>query len=82
MNKDQNNIFSQKAPDPVGFYPHAKRVGKFLFLSGVGPRKKGSDSIPGVTLSAKGEIKEYDIKEQCYSVFYNIKNIFAKKLIM
>ena len=66
---------SEKAPEPVGLYPHARRVGDLLFLSGVGPRKKGSKEIPGVTLGANGEILNYDIEAQCHSVFENVKNI-------
>lgn len=68
-------INSDKAPEPVGAYPHAKRVGNLLFLSGVGPRKKGSKEIPGVTLDAQGKIVSYDIATQCHSVFENVKNI-------
>ena len=66
---------SNTAPEPVGHYPHARRVGNLLFLSGVGPRKKGSKDIPGVTLDEKGNIKAYDIETQCHSVFANVKNI-------
>jgi 2-aminomuconate deaminase len=66
---------SDKAPEPVGLYPHARRVGNLLFLSGVGPRKKGTKEIPGVTLDAKGNITAYDIAAQCHSVFENVKNI-------
>ena len=66
---------SNTAPEPVGAYPHARKVGNLLFLSGVGPRKKGSKEIPGVTLNDKGEIAEYDIAEQCHSVFNNVKAI-------
>ncbi|MGE0754523.1 MAG: RidA family protein [Alphaproteobacteria bacterium] len=66
---------SSNAPDPVGLYPHARRVGNFLFLSGVGPRKKGSKDIPGVTLDAQGNITDYDIAEQCRSVFANVRAI-------
>jgi len=68
-------INSDKAPEPVGAYPHAKRVGNLLFLSGVGPRKKGSKDIPGVTLDVQGKIVAYDIAAQCHSVFENVKNI-------
>lgn len=68
-------INAEKAPEPVGLYPHARRVGNLLFLSGVGPRKKGSKEIPGVTLDAQGNIVSYDIAEQCRSVFENVKNI-------
>jgi 2-aminomuconate deaminase len=66
---------SDKAPDPVGLYPHARRVDNLLFLSGVGPRKKGSKEIPGVTLNEKGEIIDYDIVAQCHSVFQNVRFI-------
>lgn len=66
---------SGKAPEPVGLYPHARKVGNLLFLSGVGPRKKGSQEIPGVTLNEKGNILDYDIEAQCRSVFENVRII-------
>jgi 2-aminomuconate deaminase len=68
-------INSQRAPEPVGPYPHAKRVGNLLFLSGVGPRKRGSKEIPGVTLNERGEITAYDIEAQCHSCFSNVRAI-------
>lgn len=68
-------INSEKAPEPVGLYPHARRVGDLLFLSGVGPRKRGSKDIPGVTLDASGKIISYNIEEQCHSVFQNVRYI-------
>ncbi len=68
-------IISSKAPDPVGLYPHARKVGNFLFLSGVGPREKGSSKIPGVELDELGQIISYDFEIQCHSVFRNIKFI-------
>jgi len=70
-----NSISSDLAPEPVGPYPHARRVGNLLFLSGVGPRKKGSKDIPGVTLDSNGNIISYDIEEQCRNVFQNVKYI-------
>jgi 2-aminomuconate deaminase len=70
-----SSIISDNAPDPVGLYPHARRVGNLLFLSGVGPRKKGSKDIPGVTLDSQGNIIAYDIEAQCHSVFQNVKYI-------
>jgi 2-aminomuconate deaminase len=70
-----DKIFSPRAPEPVGPYPHARRVGNLLFLSGVGPRKRGGGVIPGVTLGENGEIVSYDIEAQCLSVFENIKYI-------
>lgn len=68
-------IESTRAPEPVGLYPHAKRVGDLLFLSGVGPRERGSRTIPGVELSDAGEIVSYDIETQCRSVFQNVRYI-------
>lgn len=70
-----DSIHAENAPEPVGLYPHARRVGNLLFLSGVGPRKKGSKEIPGVTLNPAGDIIEYDIEAQCHSVFQNVKTI-------
>jgi 2-aminomuconate deaminase len=70
-----DKINSDKAPEPVGLYPHARRVGNLLFLSGVGPRKRGSKEIPGVTLDENGKIIAYNIEEQCHSVFQNVRHI-------
>lgn len=72
MNKSSH---SSRAPQPVGSYPHARRAGDFLFLSGVGPRERGSKEIPGVTRNAAGEIVAYDIAAQCHSVFRNVRYI-------
>jgi 2-aminomuconate deaminase len=66
---------SSRAPEPVGLYPHARRVGNLLFLSGVGPRKRGSKEIPGVTLDTEGRIAAYDIEVQTRSVFDNVRYI-------
>lgn len=71
-------IESKRAPEPVGPYPHAKRVGNLLFLSGVGPRKRGSKEIPGVTLNEQGEIAAYDIELQCHSCFSNVRAIIEE----
>lgn len=68
-------INSSKAPEPVGLYPHARRVGNLLFLSGVGPRERGATAIPGVELDASGGILSYDIETQCRSVFQNVRYI-------
>lgn len=68
-------VFSEKAPEPVGNYAHARRVGNLLFMSGVGPRKKGSNDIPGVTLDAERNIMAYDIALQCHAVFENVRLI-------
>jgi 2-aminomuconate deaminase len=68
-------IHSSKAPEPVGLYPHARRVGNLLFLSGVGPRERGTKKIPGVALNESGEIVSYDIATQCRSVFQNVRYI-------
>jgi 2-aminomuconate deaminase len=72
---NQGKIESKTAPEPVGLYPHARRVGNLLFLSGVGPRKRGRKEIPGVTLDAQGNITGHDIEAQCRSVFENVRLI-------
>ncbi|MCO5333123.1 MAG: RidA family protein [Pyrinomonadaceae bacterium] len=74
---DQNTdrIDSDRAPEPVGMYPHARRVGNLLYLSGVGPRERGNTKIPGVELDADGNIVSYDIEVQCRSVFENVRLI-------
>jgi 2-aminomuconate deaminase len=64
---------SKRAAEPVGAFPHAKRVGDLLFLSGIGPRVRGSKEIPGVTLDPGGNIKSYDIAKQCHAVFENVR---------
>jgi len=70
MNK---NFESSRAPEPVGAFPHAKRVGNLLFLSGIGPRLRGSKEIPGMTLDSAGNIANYDIEKQCRAVFENVR---------
>ncbi len=72
MNEKLN---SSSAPEPVGLYPHARKVGNLLFLSGVGPRQKGTKIIPGVELDDDGKIASYDIEAQCRSVFDNVRSI-------
>ena len=67
------SIESSRAPEPVGAFPHAKRVGNFLFLSGIGPRVRNSKEIPGVTLDAAGKIVNHDIETQCRAVFENVR---------
>ena len=69
---------SSKAPEPVGSYPHARKVGSVLYLSGVGPRKRGSKDIPGVELDTEGNILSYDIETQCHSVFNNVRYILEE----
>jgi len=72
-NSNTQNFQSRRAPEAVGAFPHAKRVGNLLFLSGIGPRTRGSKDIPGVTLNPDGSIKAYDIEAQCRAVFENVK---------
>ncbi|CAN5594814.1 RidA family protein [soil metagenome] len=74
-NDDNLKINSDKAPEPVGLYPHARKAGNLLFLSGVGPRERGTKKIPGVELDEKGNIISYDIEIQCRSVFQNVRYI-------
>jgi 2-aminomuconate deaminase len=72
---DRHQVIAAGAPDPVGPYPHARRVGNLLFLSGIGPRIQGSKDIPGVTLSDGGDVVAYDIEAQCRSAFANVKTV-------
>ncbi len=76
--QQQDVVISSQAPEPVGPYPHARRAGNLLFLSGIGPRERGSKKIPGVDLDANGEIVSYDIAAQCHAVFRNIKYILEE----
>ena len=64
---------SKRAAEPVGAFPHAKRVGNLLFLSGIGPRVRGTKEIPGVTLDSSGNVATYDIDKQCHAVFENVR---------
>jgi len=70
-----DNTFSKRAPEPVGAFPHAKRVGNLVFLSGIGPRVRGTNEIPGVTLDADGNVASHDIEAQTLSVFDNVRTI-------
>jgi 2-aminomuconate deaminase len=74
-----DSISTSSAPKPVGSYPHARRVGNLLFLSGVGPRVAGSGNgdskVPGLELSERGEILKFDFEAQVHAVFSNVKAI-------
>ncbi len=72
---DQNKIKADAAPKPVGAYPHARKVGNLLFLSGVGPRVPETDETPGTKLSSSGNYLEFDFAQQCHQVFKNVKTI-------
>ena len=69
---------TDKAPRPVGLYPHARRAGNLLFLSGVGPRKAGTDEIPGLTTDKHGNFIEFNFAAQCHSVFENVRIILEE----
>ena len=72
-------INSQEAPKPVGLYPHARKVGDLVFLSGVGPRTAGSDAndsgVPGLKLDHNGNQLEFDFEAQVHSVFNNVRKV-------
>jgi 2-aminomuconate deaminase len=70
-----NKIITAAAPRPVGLYPHARRVGNLLFLSGIGPRDPDNDGIPGLQRSAAGNFTEFDFEAQCHSVFRNVRAV-------
>jgi 2-aminomuconate deaminase len=68
-------IVSPRAPGPVGLYPHAKRAGNLLFLSGIGPREPATNHVPGNVLDDAGNVVRYDITAQCHSVFRNVRAV-------
>ena len=68
-------IHAERAPAPVGAYPHARRVGDLIFLSGVGPRMPGNNGIPGNVTDAEGHLLSYDIEAQCRQVFANVRAV-------
>ena len=72
-------IETTDAPKPVGLYPHARKVGNLLFLSGIGPRIAGSDAndsaVPGLTLDKNGNFESFDFAAQCHSVFQNVRSV-------
>ena len=71
-----NNVtFTDSAAQPLGAYPHARRVGNLLFLSGIGPRNPNDNSIPGLVLDENGNKKSYDIEAECHAVFANVKAV-------
>ncbi|HET8948146.1 MAG TPA: RidA family protein [Candidatus Polarisedimenticolia bacterium] len=73
--REDGEILSSRAAEPVGPYPHARRVGNLLFVSGTGPRRRGQKETPGVTLDAQGRVASYDITAQCRAVFENLRFI-------
>jgi 2-aminomuconate deaminase len=68
-------IDASLAPKPVGLYPHARKVGNLLFLSGIGPREPQSDGVPGLERSASGNYTVFDFEAQVHSVFKNVKTV-------
>lgn len=70
-----NIIQTNNAATPLGAYPHARRVGNLLFLSGIGPRSAQDNTIPGLKLDGDGKILEYDIAAECHAVFANVKAV-------
>lgn len=70
-----NPVITENAAKPLGAYPHARRAGNLLFLSGIGPRSAKDNSIPGLEQDAEGNIIKYDIEAECHSVFANVKAV-------
>lgn len=77
MSEAPDSTTTSAAPLPVGQYPHARRVGGLLFLSGLGPRPAGGGPIPGVTLDESGNVLGHDIEIQCRAVFANVRSVLA-----
>lgn len=78
MTTEKDTPHTSRAPEPVGLYPHARRAGNLLFLSGVGPRERGSKKIPGVEQDEQGRILSYDIEAQCHAVFRNVRYVLEE----
>jgi 2-aminomuconate deaminase len=70
-----NIIKTSNAAKPLGAYPHARRVGDLLFLSGIGSRNAADNSIPGLQLDDEGNILSHDIEAECHAVFANVKAV-------
>jgi 2-aminomuconate deaminase len=68
-------IHTNAAAKPLGAYPHARKVGNLLFLSGIGSRSPIDNTIPGLELDAQGNIVKYDIVAECHQVFANVKAV-------
>jgi len=73
--KSKSVIITNEAEQPLGAYPHSRRAGNLLFLSGLGPRNPKDNSIPGLQLDSGGNIIKYDIEAECHSVFANVKAV-------
>lgn len=68
-------IVAASAPAALGAYPHARRVGQLLFLSGLGPRDPQTGQVPGLQLDNAGNVVDYDFETQCHCVFRNIRAV-------
>lgn len=76
--ENKTSVLTDKAAKPLGLYPHSKTAGNLLFLSGIGPRKAGTDEIPGLVLDKYGNYLEFDFAAQCKSVFENVKTVLEE----
>ena len=75
---DEQSFETPKAPQPVGLYPHARKIGNLLFLSGMGPRLPETGEVPGLQMNEQGEVVDYDMAAQCKSVFANLKAVLEE----
>lgn len=71
-------IATDKAPKPMGLYPHARKVGNLIFVSGMGPRVPGTDEVPGSTFDKNGNCFTHDFEQQVHSVLKNIKIVLEE----
>jgi 2-aminomuconate deaminase len=65
-------VMSARAAEPVGAYPHARRHGGLLFVSGIGPRRRGTRDIPGVIKDDQGHVIGHDAEAQTRAVIENL----------
>jgi 2-aminomuconate deaminase len=75
LKKDPTAISTNQAAQPLGAYPHSRKVGNLLFLSGIGSRRAADNVIPGLVQDEQGAIVSYDIEAECHSVFANVKAV-------
>src|SRR5271168_923602 len=76
--KTTEKVMATRAPEPVGAYPHARKVGDFIFVSGMGPRQLGQKVIPGVDLDANGQVRSYNLEVQLRATIENVRAVLEE----
>ncbi len=74
MTGAQTKVVEGKAT-PRGTFPHVRRAGDFLFVSGTSSRR-ADNSLAGVSVDSMGTT-QLDIREQTRAVIENIRDILT-----